>query len=353
LVFVLRYYLYSLVYSEVHFTLKDTVWMVVGWWMWILIAPIVLYLARRFPLERGVWARNLGLHVAGWLLVTTLDVSAFTLIKMGVAAWTGAEGAAWPTIFKEAFASTLSIDLLVYGTIVAVVHAVDYRRRYVEHKIAASQLEMQLARARYQALKMQLQPHFLFNTLNTISALMDEDVQASRRVLTLLSDLLRMTLHAGEVHEVPLQREAAFIERYLEIQRARFHNSLETEIDIDPDVCAARVPSLILQPLVENAFKHGMAPLGVVSHVTVRGYREQDDLVLEVVDNGPGLPRKGAFPIIRKGIGLRNTEERLQRLYGIPDPLCIEEVAEGSGVRATIRIPFETDPARMEEAVPA
>lgn len=347
----LRYLIWTVLQDSGPFPIWEIVWGVIGQWQWILFAPIVLHLARRFPVDRPNWPRHLAIHFLGWIVITMLDVSLFTALKTLAATLVGNEGLDVRELFGIILYHTVPLDLLIYSGIVAAVHAIDYRRQYQERALMTSQLEMQLARARYQALEMQLQPHFLFNTLNTISALMDEDVQASRRVLTLLSDLLRSTLQAGEEHEVTLRREIGFIERYLEIQKIRFRDVLETEISIDPEVLNAKVPSLILQPLVENAFKHGMAPTGTRNRIVIRGYAEGNTLVLEVIDNGRGLPRKGAFPVIKKGIGLKNTEERLLRLYRQQGSLCLEELA-GGGVRASIRIPLRLHTTPVRERIP-
>lgn len=352
LVIGLRYLFWTLSRGDVPVPLWEIIWGVVGQWLWILLAPMVLHLARRFPVDRPNWPRHLAYHFLGWIAVTMVDVTIFTVMQAIATSIAGREGFNAQEYFGVVLYHTIPIDLLIYCGIVAAVHAIDYRRRYQERAVVTSQLEMQLARARYQALEMQLQPHFLFNTLNTISALMDEDVHASRRVLTLLSDLLRSTLHGGEEHEVSLRREIGFIERYVEIQKIRFRNALEVEFAIDPEVQNAKVPSLILQPLVENAFKHGMAPTGTISRIVIGGYAEGDTLVLEVIDNGRGLPRKGGFPIIKKGIGLRNTEERLQRLYGKPSPLRLEEIT-GSGVRASIRLPLQVAAPPPQQRAPA
>jgi sensor histidine kinase YesM len=187
---------------------------------------------------------------------------------------------------------------------------------------------------------MQLNPHFLFNTLHAVSTLMGRDVPTARTVLADLSDLLRLSLdHTGE-NEVPLEDELALLQHYLRIERTRFRDRLCVEEEIAPETRGALVPSLLLQPLVENAIKHGVAPRSEGGHIAVSARREGGDLVIAVADDGPGL---AAGDPTSKGVGVRNTRERLAKLYG-PDHAFTLENRPGGGLVAEVRLPFHTSP---------
>jgi LytS/YehU family sensor histidine kinase len=201
----------------------------------------------------------------------------------------------------------------MYGVIVSVNHAIDYYRKYHERTVHTLELEKHLAEARLQALLRQLKPHFLFNTLNGIASLMHTDVQAADRMLVRLAELLRLTMsHPGQPL-TGLREEIAFIEKYLEIERIRFRDRLSVKIDVDPAALDAQVPSLILQPLVENAIRHGIEPHARPGRIELSVRREPGAIVLTVRDNGAGEPPGG---FTREGIGLGNTRARLRELYG-------------------------------------
>jgi len=208
---------------------------------------------------------------------------------------------------------------------------------YREQELAAAQLETQLVQAQLQALQMQLQPHFLFNTLHAISTLMHRDVDAAEKMLARLSDLLRLTLENGSTQTVMLKDELEFLKKYLEIEEIRFADRLTIRTAIAPDALDALVPNLILQPIVENAIRHGIAPRAQPGRVEITARRVDGKLRLEVQDDGPGLrPGNG-----REGLGLKNTRERLARLYQGAHRLELESPPEG-GVRVTLEIPFRS-----------
>src|SRR6185369_4509061 len=190
-----------------------------------------------------------------------------------------------------------------------------YYREGREREIHAAALEAQLAQAQLQTLKMQLQPHFLFNTLNSISALNHEDPRAANRMIARLSELLRLTLENDGAQEVSLHQELDFLKRYLEIQQVRFGDRLKVHFDVAPETMDARVPNLLLQPLVENAIQHGLAPFSAPGEIHIHASRENGLLCLRIADSGPGLPAStpSGAP---DGIGLANTRARLQQLYG-------------------------------------
>lgn len=339
--FVGRYVVYAFFDAEAQFEWLRAFWVWIGWVQWIVLTPLVLYLAYRFPIERNTWRRHAQIHVLGWLAVTVIDTLLYVVTRT-LFSWVARppDVPFWEGVI-QLFVSTLSVDLFVYAAIVAMVQAWAYYQKYQERESQAAQLEGQLAKAQLKALKMQLHPHFLFNTLHAISALMDENVKASREMLALLSQLLRLTLENAEKQEVSLKQEIAFLSHYLEIQQIRFRDRLEVGFEVDPDVMHAQVPNMILQPLVENALDHGAAPDGETSYVTIRAYLRNESLVMEVQDNGPGLSKKDAHSLRNGGIGLRNTRERLAQLYGPAQQLTLKRPQEG-GTQVSVTIPFYT-----------
>jgi LytS/YehU family sensor histidine kinase len=241
-------------------------------------------------------------------------------------------------VLKFYFIAKFHQNLMFYAAILAVSQGVDYYRKYRERELRASQLEARLAQTRLQVLKMQLHPHFLFNTLNAISALIHQDVDLADRMVARLGDLLRSTLESADTQEVSLRQELDFIQPYLEIEQARLGPRLTVRLEIDPHALDAAVPNLVLQPLVENAIRHGIAPRAEPGRIEIRARRDDGQLCLQVRDDGPGLPPDPAAPF-KEGIGLANTRARLQQLYGAAHrfELCN---GPGRGLGVTITIPF-------------
>jgi LytS/YehU family sensor histidine kinase len=222
-----------------------------------------------------------------------------------------------------------------YWLVVGVWHAVDSSRRLKARELQTSQLEAQLATARLQALEDQLHPHFLFNTLNTLSSLIYEDVKAADKVIRDLSTLLRLALDNAGTHTVPLEDEIRFVGVYLDIMKTRYPNRLEVALEIDPATNAFEVPNLLLQPIVENSIKHGLEATDGVVRVDVRTRLEDDRLCVEVTDDGPGLPPEQS---LREGVGLGNTRNRLRQLYGVDFGFRIGN-RDGGGVSVHIEVP--------------
>jgi LytS/YehU family sensor histidine kinase len=220
--------------------------------------------------------------------------------------------------------------------------------RYRQGELHAAQLSAQLAQAQLHALRTQLHPHFLFNTLNAIAALVHRDPEAADRMIARLSDLLRLTLEGLGVQQVRLAQEIEFLKGYLEIEQARFGERLKVEMQIAPELLAARIPYLILQPLVENAIRHGIAPCSQAGRVVIRAESEKGMLVLEVRDNGPGLATGSGTPV-RQGMGLTNTRTRLEKLYGEHQRFEIKNGSNG-GFVVTLAFPFQSTSARQEDA---
>ncbi|HEY7234509.1 MAG TPA: histidine kinase [Gemmatimonadaceae bacterium] len=309
-------------------------------YLWALLTPLVMWMGRHFP----VWGTHQGndgrTTLRNWIAQLVAVVS---FVMVHVALFTAAslllsEGTtAIPLsrLFTGYLASWFTLDSIVYCTLLAVFHALVYYRVSQDRALRASQLEARLAQAQLQVLRMQLQPHFLFNTLHTISALMHRDVKRADSMIAALSDLLRMSLRSVGVQEVELREEIEFLQRYLEIMSLRFGDRLTVSLDIDPEVLDARVPTLVLQPLVENALRHGFGDGMRAGHVQVTVGSDGEMLHCEVVDNGRGLPQTGP----REGVGISNTRARLRHLYG--ERFSLELMANtGGGARVSLAIPF-------------
>jgi sensor histidine kinase YesM len=228
----------------------------------------------------------------------------------------------------------------VYLLITFLTYAYSYYQRYRQGELRASQLEAQLSQAQLQALKMQLHPHFLFNTLHSISALLHRDTESARKMITRLGDFLRLTLENSGTQEVTLKQEIEFLRCYLEIEQIRFQDRLTTHVFVDPDALDTRVPNLILQPIVENAIRHGVAPRSTPGEIEIRAKQEDGFLRIRIRDNGPGLPmNRTVDSLFKKGLGLTNTQTRLDRLYGADHRFAIANDPAG-GLAVTLEIPL-------------
>ena len=233
--------------------------------------------------------------------------------------------------------SLIEWEITMYWAFVILGHALAFRAEAQARAVREAQLESQLARAQFQALQRQLQPHFLFNTLHTISALVHRDVDAADRMIERLGDLLRMTLRRGDAAEVPLAEELEHVRHYLEIEQTNMGRRLTVSIDVPLDVMSCAVPALLLQPLVENAVRHGLAPRAAGGHVRIAAARAGSSLELSVEDDGIGFGTGAS----RVGIGLENTRQRLQQLYGGGGRFRLESPAHG-GVEVRMTLPFRS-----------
>jgi LytS/YehU family sensor histidine kinase len=285
------------------------------WYIWAVVTPGLLWMARRFPVEKPHRLRNLAVHTAAGLTTGAAKMAADGMI-MG---WLGFNPAA-VTTFR------LHSNVLTYGAIVGASHLIGYYRRYREREALLAQTQLQM-------LKLQLQPHFLFNTLHAISALMHRDIEAADRMMARLSGLLRLTLDNAGVQEVPLKQELDFLSGYVEIQQARFADRLRVNFDIDNAALDVRVPNLLLQPLVENAIRHGVSASSAPGRIDIRARLYGGQLTIEIEDDGPGLPEQ-----IHEGVGLANTRARLTQLYGDAHRLELLR-PQDRGLLVRIRIP--------------
>jgi hypothetical protein len=308
----------------------------VYWLVWAAFTPLILAAARRYPLEAGARRAPL-LRLCGLMLVVApLQIAASYALHFLVGGALGLvpaeEAAHWAAIVKPGITWGTFAGFLYYWIIVVAYLVLLYRAR-------VARLQEQLGRARLDALRAQLQPHFLFNTLNSISVLTGTDPARANRMLLDLSELLRATLEGGGDHEVTLDGELGLLERYVAIQRVRFGERLLVRFEVDAAARSALVPSLLLQPLVENAIVHGVEARASGVSVTVRAHASGGRLVLAVEDSGPGL---GA-PSAPDGVGLANTRARLEQLHGGAGRLELSASPSG-GVSVTIDIPLRRRP---------
>ena len=300
------------------------------WYVFGLLSVPVIYLARTFHFGARARGRSLAVHLAG----SALFSAAYMVVRAWVGAWQSA--ATFTEAFQPLLVKTWHFNLLVYWVMVAVTCAFDYYRKYRERELRAIELEKLLAQAKLQALQTQLNPHFLFNSLHSISALVHKDAEAAERMISRLGELLRAALDNTPLQEVPLRLELQFLQRYLELEQIRFGDRLTVEIQAAPEALEARVPNLILQPLVENAIRHGIEPHARPGLVRLLASRQAGQLTLEVHDNGGGL----ASPSPVDGVGLSNTRARLRTLYGQAHTLELRNPPEG-GLLVRLTIPFQ------------
>jgi sensor histidine kinase YesM len=307
------------------------------WWAWCFLYSLVFWLTRRFPIERQRWWRGALFYSLISVVIVALKLGLdVVLIRLVY------EGEVFKQIPERSLlAMMLYFNFLTWGALVGVGHALNFYRQMRERELKASQLEAQLAQAHLQSLKMQLQPHFLFNTLHTIAMLNLKDPKAANRMLSRLSDLLRLSLESVGVQEVTLKQELDFLKQYLEIQQVRFQDRLSVHLEIDPESLDAQVPNLILQPIVENAIRHGVADRETNGRIEIQATRQNGWLDLRVRDNGPGI-MADAQASLKPGVGLQNTRARLEQLFGPAHRFELKN-ANGGGLEVVIAIPFREE----------
>jgi two-component system LytT family sensor kinase len=311
--------------------------------IWALATPLVLWLARRFRIERNSWRRTLPLHFGiGVALVSSMIVVDYVLYMIYLGRLAGITRL---STFQNVYYN-LDRWLMTYWVIVLISHAFNYYNSFRKGELKAAQLSSQLAQSQLEALKMQLHPHFLFNTLHSISALLNKDVDAARSMIARLGDFLRLTLENSGSQEVTLQQEIEFLNGYLDIERIRFQDRLTTLVEVDPIVLDVMVPNLILQPLVENAMRHAIANSDC-GRIEVLAVPSNGMLRIQVKDNGPGLQVVRAYANRSKpGVGLANTKARLERLYGSAHRLEFENKPNG-GLVVTMEIPRQPNSSSL------
>jgi LytS/YehU family sensor histidine kinase len=306
-------------------------WQLAGWWSWAAFTPLVSAIAARAA-RLGSAPRIVAAHVPAALSTAVLCAAAEGVVKWALGIYRTTPLSLGAGV-GDAVATYWTFNVLIYAMVVGLYHAV-----------RAARLETQLMQARLDALAGQLQPHFLFNTLHTISAFVLEDPKQANRMITRLSELLRHSFSPEHGPLVPLEQELELLDHYVAIQEARFGDRLKVTFRVDPGTAAATVPTFLLQPLVENAIRHGAALRGGagVAAVEIAAVRVGDRLRLEVRDNGPGISAgAGAGPNGGAGVGLANTRARLAQLYGTEHRFDLTNApAGGAGAVATVEIPY-------------
>jgi two-component system, LytTR family, sensor kinase len=320
------------------------------WYAWALLAPAIIRLAGRVRIERQTWYRAVAIHVLAGMAFAEVHIVAQEAFRRGLAVYNGRTIAA-PFLWRvqSAMIQYMDWEMMTYWAIVGLTLAVTYYREAQDRTVAAAKLETKLVETQLQTLQSQLHPHFLFNTLHAISALMHSNVDQADRMLSRLAALLRMTLDNVGQQEVSLKDELDFLERYLEIEQTRFRDRLTVKFDVQPEALDALVPWMLLQPLVENAIKHGISPKPGPGSIEVRAHGENNRLVLEVRDDGVGLTQD-ALTALQSGIGLSTTRARLHHLFGRDYQFEFHRWTNTSGVTVKVVIPWRTEATASERA---
>lgn len=322
----------------------------IDFYLWGLATPLIFLLCRRFPLER----KRLLSHTLFHILSGAVFIFVIIIVSVPLNWYLSfIDPALLPTmaaLFYKTITSPIMLheSLLTYWATVIVAHAFEYYREARERDAQAAQLAAQTARlseqlvqAQLSALKMQLHPHFLFNTLNSIASLLHKDAETAHRMIARLSDFLRMTLKNSETQSVSLDKELEFLDTYLEIEKIRFQDRLEVEMRIEPEALAAQVPNLILQPIVENAVRHGLANVASTGRLKISAGRVDGRVFIQIEDNGPGLNGRRKRKTGGSGVGLANTRARLEQFYGADFSFEIAEKAESRGTIVSLEVPFK------------
>ena len=307
----------------------------IDWYLWLPLCQPILWLARRAPLGRRWLLRTLTLHVASGVVFSLLQIVAYAASSAWIREWRFGEGSLRFEL-RSGFAFKFHTGVIVYWAVLLAARAWEYHRRSRAEAVRRAELDRALSRAQLQLLQAQLRPHFLFNTLNTIAASIRSDPDGAERMLATLGDLLRATLQHRDDRALSLREELEFLEGYVNIQRARFGERLTVRMEVEPEVLETRLPCFLLQPLVENAIRHGVATRTGWGFVRLAAARRADRVEVVVEDDGPGPPadlgRRGG------GLGLTNTRERLSLYYGDDFTLRVAARAEG-GTAVRLSIP--------------
>lgn len=316
------------------------------WMSWALVTPLIFALARRYPLRTPGLAKALLIHFVAAMVISAAIEALWLQATLALSRRLNPGeviGIPMAVIVSTTVLSRILGALFTYAAVLGVAIALQYQRRLREREVIAAELQAQLAQAQVHALKMQVHPHFLFNTLHAVTVLIREDPATAVRMVTRLGDMLRLTLSRAQSAEVSLRSELEILTQYLEIEQIRFQDRLEVNYAVDAAVLDAQVPDLVLQPLAENAIKHGIGTRAGRGTIEIKASRTGSWLVVEVVDDGTGLKRDQE---LREGVGLATTRERLERMYGSEHEFTLASVESG-GCVARIRIPYR----RTDEAV--
>jgi sensor histidine kinase YesM len=318
------------------------------WYIPALLAPVIMAWATRESLRRRRWPIQALVHMAGALVYSIVHTAVMVALRAVLLAQTAPKNiSGWWTYALAQYLTQLDWLLMTYLFLVGLAHALVYRRESEARALNAAQLETRLVEAQLQALQRQLHPHFLFNTLNTISGLIRTDAEAADVMIDRLGDLLRMTLHTSSTQEVALKDELDVLQKYLEIEKTRFGNRLRVTMSIQPETLDAQVPNLLLQPLVENAIRHGIAPNARPGWIAIHAEQTGSQLTIQIRDSGDGLP-PDRLMALNRGVGLENTRARLEHLYPAAFQFAFSNLERGFCV--TVRIPFQVEQVADEPA---
>jgi len=315
----------------------------VQFYVWAVLSPLVFRFSRRFPIElRPLNVRNLLLYFPALISFAGIHQVIHLAVLWSITPRWRQKYPALIDCYRAYFAFGFYIDLIIALLIVIAVHTLLYYQSFRASELAQSSLKAQLAQAQLRALKMQLHPHFLFNTLHSISSLVLEDPPKANSMIARLGDFLRLTIDNSDQQLVTLKEETEFLRCYLDIEQVRFGDRLTVTFELEPQTLSAQVPHLILQPMVENAIQHAIAPRSARGHINIEAKRLNSLLRVAISDNGPGISSNANLPW-KQGVGLTNVRTRLQQIYG-PDFRFELMNTKGGGVTAFMEIPFEREP---------
>jgi two-component system LytT family sensor kinase len=317
-----------------------------GVFSFFALLPLMFRAARYYFFEHIGWPRKVFLHVFFAVAFSFAHTTLMALSRQILGPLFGI-GHYDYGIMLYRYPMEMSNDIIGYTSVVFLYYFFQRLRAAQEQQLAAAKLETKLAEAQLENLRLQLQPHFLFNTLNTISSVMYEDVPAADVMISQLSDLLRLTLRASRSHEIPLVEELQITRLYLDLMQKRYENKLKISYSIDPDLHNSLVPQLVLQPLLENSLRHGMKPGDATLDLQIDARRDNGSLVLHVADTGSGLGAAQSGEVFGRGVGLSNIRDRLTHLYGANQTFEIANRATG-GAEVTLRLPFHTAAASSQ-----
>jgi len=318
--------------------------LLISWLPWILATPLVLRLTRRYPPAQWKRVSTWALHLAACASIGVVYAAWIAMWEEWLNPWALTPGPdPFPQHWVHKFSGGLLGYLVLYGLLLLVDHVLDSREQLAHQQTEAARLNEQLSKAQLSALRRQIEPHFLFNTLNAIAGLVREKRNdAAVSMIVRLSDFLRRVVEDSDRQQVPLGEELEFTQKYLDIQKARFAERLQFTVDVPPELLPAQVPSLILQPMVENAVKHGIARRVQGGAIRITASRSNGTLTMRVYNDGPSLP--AGWETSQSGIGILNVRTRLQSLYGDQFELSMRNQPPG-GVEATLSVPFVSMPA--------
>ena len=297
------------------------------WYTCAMFTPLFFWLARRYPIARGTWKKSLAIHFPIAVAAVVVKYSIFVPIVRAVF------HIRFP--LSIALASNIFLETMFIWATIAAVHGIEFYRRYRDREAAAHRLSAELSRAQLDALRSQLHPHFLFNTLNAIATLIHTDPDAADSMVTKLAELMRAALQYASGYDCTLADELLLARAYVDIMQRRFAERVRVDWQVPPSLAVARVPAFLLQPLLENAFEHGASNERAATNVAVRAVRDGDVLHVTVSDDGAGLPGD-----VDEGVGLSNTRRRLAALYGAAASLVVGPARESRGTTVTATLPF-------------